>query len=61
MLKPFINLDCVKTSPYPSSVVPPGVVLIDRLTPVSEEYDIKGFYDPETGELHIQQIVKQHK
>ena len=41
----------VKISEYPVDFIPDGAQIIIS---VSTDYIIKGFYDPKTGEYHIQ-------
>ena len=46
----------IKTSEYPPNFLPAGSIVIDQ---TSEDGDctVKGFYDPKTGEYHIQEVV----
>ena len=54
----FINPSWIKTSDYPADFLPAGSIAIDQ---ASEDGDytctVKGFYDPATGEYHIQEVV----
>lgn len=52
----FIDPSWVKTSDYPPNFLPAGSIAIDQS---SEDGDctVKGFYDPKTGEYHIQEVV----
>lgn len=50
--------DWFKSSDYPSDFIPAGAAVIlgvDMAT--DEDYTVKGFFDPSTGEYHIQEIV----
>lgn len=52
----FIDPSWIKTSEYPPNFLPAGSIAIDQ---ASEDGDctVKGFYDPATGEYHIQEVV----
>ncbi len=52
----FIDQSWIKTSEYPPNFLPAGSIAIDQS---SENGDcaVKGFYDPATGEYHIQEVV----
>ena len=54
----FFDPSWIKTSEYPADFVPSGAVVIDQ---ASEDGDctvaVKGFYDPKTGEFHIQEVM----
>ena len=52
----FIDPSWIKTSDYPTNFLPAGSIAIDQ---ASENGDctVKGFYDPATGEYHIQEVV----
>ena len=52
----FIDPSWIKASDYPANFLPSGSIAIDQ---ASENGDctVKGFYDPETGEYHIQEVV----
>ena len=52
----FIDPFFVKTSEYPQNFLPAGSIAICQS---SEDGDctVKGFYDPKTGEFHIQEFV----
>lgn len=54
--KVFIDPSWIKTSEYPPDFLPTGSIGIDQS---SENGDctVKGFYDPKTGEYHIQEVV----
>lgn len=48
-----------KISEYPSDFIPSGAktfIGIDHASP-DGDCTVKGFYDPETGEFHIQEIL----
>lgn len=52
----FIDPAWIKTSDWPANIIPAGAMAIDR---ASEDGDctVKGFYDPATGEFHIQEVL----
>ncbi len=52
----FIDPSWIKTSDYPPNFLPAGSIAIDQ---ASENGDctVKGFYDPKTGEYHIQEVL----
>jgi hypothetical protein len=52
----FIDPSWIKTSDYPANFLPANTIAIDQ---ASEDGDctVKGFYDPATGEYHIQEVV----
>ncbi len=56
MTDSFIDPSWIKTSDYPTDFLPAGSIAIDQ---ASENGDctVKGFYDPKTGEYHIQEVV----
>lgn len=56
-MKPF-NKDWFKISEYPSNLVPKGAKIIIGVDPASPDGDctVRGFYDPKTGELHVQEV-----
>lgn len=52
------NKDWLKISEYPSDFIPNGAEVfigIDYASP-DGDYTVKGFYDPKTGEIHIQEF-----
>lgn len=52
----FIDPSWIKRSYYPTNFLPAGSSVICQS---SEDGDctVKGFYDPTTGEYHIQEVV----
>ena len=52
----FIDPSWVKTSEYPTNFLPAGSIAIDQ-TSENGDCTVKGFYDPKTGEYHIQEVV----
>jgi hypothetical protein len=52
----FIDQSWIKTSDYQPNFFPAGSVAINQ---ASENGDctVKGFYDPKTGEYHIQEVA----
>ena len=52
----FIDPSWIKTSDWPANIIPAGAIAIDQ---ASEDGDctVKGFYDPATGEFHIQEVL----
>ena len=52
----FIDPSWIKISEYPPNFLPAGSIAINQ---ASEDGDctVKGFYDPATGEYHIQEVV----
>jgi hypothetical protein len=56
MTDSFIDPRWIKASDYPTDFLPAGSIAIDQ---ASENGDctVKGFYDPKTGEYHIQEVV----
>lgn len=52
----FIDPSWIKTSDYPPNVLPAGSVAIEQASE-DGDFTVKGFYDPATGEYHIQEIV----
>ena len=52
----LIDPSWIKISDYPQNILPAGSIAIDQ---ASENGDctVKGFYDPKTGEIHIQEVV----
>ena len=55
-MTPLIDPSWIKVSDYPDNLLPAGSIAIDQ---ASEDGDctVKGFYDPKTGEIHIQEVV----
>lgn len=52
----FIEQSWIKTSEYPSNFLPAGSIAINQASE-DGECTVKGFYDPATGEYHIQEVV----
>jgi hypothetical protein len=52
----FIDPSWIKSSEYPADFLPAGSIAIDQ---ASEDgtCTVKGFYDPKTGETHIQEAT----
>lgn len=52
----FIDPAWIKTSDWPANIIPAGAIVIDQ---ASENGDctVKGFYEPATGEFHIQEVL----
>lgn len=47
-----------KVSDYPTDYIPAGAKVITGIDYSDEgECTVKGFYDPKTGEYHIQEVV----
>jgi hypothetical protein len=49
----------IKTSEYPGDFVPKGAEIfigVDQGSP-DGDYTAKGFYDPKTGEFHVQEVT----
>ncbi len=54
----FIDPSWIKRSEYPAGTAPPGVIGID-VGDADSDCSVVGFYDPATGEIHIQEIVSR--
>lgn len=55
-MEQMFKKEWIKTSDYPSDFIPAGAkvfVGVDYGSP-DGDYTVKGFYDPKTGEIHIQ-------
>ena len=62
MEKPF-KKEWIKISEYPADFVPKGAevfVGVDQGSPYGD-CTVKGFYDPNTGAFHIQELVPNNK
>ena len=53
---PFDSIS-VPVSDWPPNVIPAGATPVSQ-TSEDGTYTLKGFYDPATGELHIQEEVQ---
>lgn len=49
-----------KISEYPPNFLPAGSIAIDQGNE-DGDYTVKGFYDPKTGEYHIQEEIQKEK
>ena len=58
MEHPFKDLR-IKTSQYPRDFIPKGAEIFVGIDHGSPDGDctVKGFYDPQTGEFHIQEVT----
>ena len=56
----FIDTSLIKTSDYPSYILPVGSIAIDQAEE-NGDFTVKGFYDPKTGEFHIQEIIHRNQ
>jgi hypothetical protein len=56
-------LDPAWISNVPADFIPSGAVIISGsdCMGVNEDYTVKGFFDPSTGEYHIQEIAHNVK
>jgi hypothetical protein len=52
----FIDSSLIKISEYPPNFLPAGSIAISQASE-NGDYTVKGFYDPATGECHIQEVV----
>jgi hypothetical protein len=52
----FIDPSWIKFSDRPPNFLPAGSIAID-LASEDGDFTVKGFYDPATGELHIQEVA----
>lgn len=52
----FIDPAWIRASDWPTNIIPAGAIAINQ---ASENGDctVKGFYDPATGEFHIQEVL----
>lgn len=50
----FINPEWIQISKYPSNYIPPNC---EEFSHIDEYSSIKGFYDPDSEELHIQEFM----
>lgn len=46
----------IKTSDWPANIIPAGAIAIDQASD-NGDCTVKGFYDPATGEFHIQEVL----
>lgn len=46
----------IKTSEWPANIIPAGAIAIDQASD-NGDCTVKGFYDPATGEFHIQEVL----
>ena len=51
----------IKWSDVPADFIPSGAIIIGGDMATDEDYTLKGFFNPSTGEYHIQQIVHNVK
>ena len=56
----FIDPSWIKISDYPANFLPAGTIAIDQASEKGD-FTVKGFYDPNTGEYHIQEVVHNAK
>lgn len=57
-MEPVFKKEWFKASDCPRDFIPAGAEIfvgVDRGSP-DGDYTVKGFYDPKTGELHIQEF-----
>jgi len=52
----FIDPSWIKTSDCPADFLPAGTIVIDQADE-NGDCTVKGFYDPKTGEFHVQEVV----
>ena len=60
MSESLFDVSKIKFDTVPANWIPSGAVIIegwDRSVGKDENCTVKGFFDPQTGEYHIQEIV----
>ena len=58
----FFDPAWIKRSNVPADFIPSGAVIISEsdCMVTDEDYTVKGFFDPSSGEYHIQEIVRNN-